>query len=105
MSFSLNNAWLLYGDFKLGREITKWLTITDDEFISFMERIVSSTDGQTKRESILSELYNKVKGLFFDPLHSLDTLNQLVSFHETLVNHNMTLTEDEIKHIDQLNSA
>ena len=102
MTFSLNNAWVLYGDFELGLDNSTWLTITDDEFVSFMERIASSKDGQTKRESIVSELNNRVKGLFFDPLHCLDTLNQLVSFQEMLSTHNITLTVDEMKHIDTL---
>ena len=67
-----------------------------------MERIASSTDRQTKRESILLELYNKVKGLFLDPLHCLDTSNQLVSFQEMLSTHNMILSVEEKRHIDMI---
>ena len=104
MALRLDNGWMVHPDPhpSPGSKAKSWREISFDKFVSFLERIASSTDGKNKRDSILSELHRKIKGLFFDPLRSMMTLDQLVEFQDTLNKHRIVLNADEKRNIDNI---
>ena len=99
MSLRLDNVWLIHSDIKPGMS---WRDLDEDNFLRFIERIPSSTDGRSQKESILAEMHRQMRGLFFNPLNILATLDQLVDFQKTLNDNEITLTSEEKKNIDQI---
>ena len=102
MAQRLDNMWYLNKDRLEMTSVTSWRELDCDDFIFFMERLASSSHGGSKRESILSELHRKLKGLTFDALSDLRTLDQIVPFQVLLTREGISLSIAEKKLIDQI---
>ena len=80
MADLLDFVWQVHQKHFVLKPTETWRRLDGDNFVTFIERLASSSHGGSQKETILSELHRKLKELFFDPFRPYPTLQQLVPF-------------------------
>ena len=99
MQIRLKNLWNTKGS----SNSKDWMTIPDDEFFKFLEELTNDSIGSRKDSSTIEDINRKlIKGLFFNPLKLVETLDQIAIFEEWLLDNDISCTLGQLKHFDNL---